>query len=341
MKSLYKIALESLTHSDENLPEDVYFDVQKALFFKNHFIPVDAFLRLLNVTGRRMELHGIFPLNIKEALVDSGKKDKNKKLGEFFLEAGWYREAESVIKACIDGTSDPSLLFTYYTTLLKIHTADFNFYAAEKAFNKALEMGNGMNLGIIYSLKGQLLYDQGLFEEAYKLCSLAVGEFLNKGPINMPAIVSALKTRFLMMREDWEINFIENAVYLARKCDNEYKITYSDILEDYAIVLHRDKKDVLAIQAFKVVCKIREDVFGMYNLRTILAHLHLLSVNSYVKKHYFNAHARYEQLLLIMQNILPNNYNQHLLRAQRTEILLLKGMLTTMGTMMEELYNQL
>lgn len=345
MKSLYKLALESLTHSDENLPDDVYFDVQKMLFVrKNKNVPLHAFIRLLNVTDRRMELYSIFQnqLEIKEALVDSGKKHKIGKLGEFFFETGWYREAESVVKACIDGTSNPFVLFTYYTLLLKIYVADFNFCSADEAFQRALELGDGKNLGVIYSLKGQLLYHNGSLEEAYEICSQAVKKIQEKGPVNIPALVRAVKTQAFIKKEDLPsaVSFIKNEVDKFRDSHEDcvnYAMTYSDILQDYGAVLQRNNQETLAMQAFKLVCKIRENILGIYNLRSILSYMDLSSLDQYVKGNYFSAQARYEQVITIMKTILPDNHEQHLLRLQGTEILILKGMLTTLQSRMEEL----
>lgn len=345
MKSLYEISLECLTECDEDLPEDVYFDARKTLFWKkNKRISAEAFARLLNARGRRMEVHRMFSscLDVKGALAAYGQETRNRRVGEFLLEAGWHREAESVMKACVDGTCDRRLLFNYYTTLLRIYTADLNFVCADEAFKKAVEVGRGMNLGVVNSLRGRLLYAQGWFTEAHRVCSLAMKELLNEGPMqDMPAFVSAVKTMSLISREKWATTLIENAVHITRERGEDYRLAYSEILEDYATVLHRDKAEDSATRALMIVCRLREDTLGLHNLRTISANVNLLSVDSYAKGDYFEAHALYEHLVDILRRILPVNCGQHLSGMRATEVSLLKGMLGQMQTAMEELVETL
>ncbi|ELU14913.1 hypothetical protein CAPTEDRAFT_138866 [Capitella teleta] len=345
-------------------PDNVQFDIYYQLYNKGmlvelgqEFSCLEIFARVLKVHDKRNLLHHCFQALMKHRVsfhlataysqhcctVHASSCTKRIQqaiqlgfnLGGFLSDAGWFPDAEVVLKACLQlckqASSTQALLHALEccVRLLHVRNANCQYGDAEKSWVEAQEyvqeltnQGHKVNRATLLSEYCALLFAKSQYDMAYRACCTALNEINPSLPPRVIVDVFRQCAKACVVKREFQRAelLIKFAVQCARDHFGGRHHIYADALLDYGFYLLNVDAVCQAVQVYQAALDIRTAVFGQNNLHVAIAHEDL-AYSSYVFEYssgeFQHALEHAERAIEIITCILPED---HLLLASSKRV---------------------
>ncbi|XP_046832826.1 amyloid protein-binding protein 2 isoform X2 [Vespa velutina] len=326
---------------------------------------LETFSRMLNVTNRRVHLlqsfqalmdHGTMVgkelaisydlccIRVKKILADHDKViNVGLRLGEFLSDAGWYKESEQVLLACmrlsfVDERTLENLCRTLKCSckLLRAQAAYYTFRGAAETHKIAMDTIQQLrcagytsnNYAALYGEFSVLFFNRSEYDEAYKWGIEALKQLNPSLPPRVIIDVLRQVAKSCVVKREFRKAglLIRQAVYLAREIFDTGHPKYSDVLTDYGFYLLNYDCIVNSVSVYKAALDIKKAIFGKTNLHVALAHEDLayaLYVREYNSGKFQEASDHVDKAIDIMEKLFAGVHIM-LASAKRVKALILE-----------------